>query len=287
MEKIKCTLCGEIMKEYNLVKKSAIKYEDCIRKCINCRIGASNAKNAPTFIYKDYSRNIPQDFLTNLEKTLDNANNESNRSNKKIKFGYSTSEDAFSWIFIRYFIENNQLEELKNILELKDGIEEILMWGVPQITTIDYQKSLRNICKDLEEPNHYYSEPDIIVISKSEIIFIEVKLKSSNDKKEIKDDKYFVGDYYANWAMAQNSKCYELVRNWTIGNLFAEKMEKSMRLINLAPKSTLNNDEQLGVFGSSLNNPKGFQKMSWEYVFSKSPGVKALLQKRYDTIVKK
>ncbi|MBO7144796.1 MAG: hypothetical protein J6W13_08210 [Salinivirgaceae bacterium] len=283
MEDIKCPLCGKRMKEYKLVKKTAKTYEDCIRKCLNCEIGASNAKNNSTYIYKDYQKNVPEVFLEGLDETLKNANNVRNRPSKKIKFGYSTSEDAFSWIFTKYFI-HSEIEGLKNILGLEDGIEEILMWGVPQITKQqEYQKSLIDICKQLGERKNSYSEPDIIVISKSEIIFIEVKLKSSNDKKEIKDDKYFVKDYYADWAKAKNSKCYELVRNWTIGNLFAKG--KSMRLINLAPESTLN-DKQLEVFENSLKDPKRFQKMSWKSVFSSSPGVKTLLQKRYDAIVK-
>lgn len=47
------------------------------------------------------------------------------------------------------------------------------------------------------------------------VVRLNQKLKSSNDKKEIKDDK-LVENYYPDWTMAKDSKYYELVQNWTI-----------------------------------------------------------------------
>ena len=96
MEKIKCPKCNSIMQEFGIKPKKASKYEDCIRRCIQCQIGASNAQRNPTFIYKDYRNNIPSNLLEHLDETLEKTLNTTNRENKKIKLGFSTSEDAVS-----------------------------------------------------------------------------------------------------------------------------------------------------------------------------------------------
>ena len=51
MEKIKCPKCKSIMQEFDIKSKKASKYEDCIRRCIQCQIGASNAQINPRKIY--------------------------------------------------------------------------------------------------------------------------------------------------------------------------------------------------------------------------------------------
>ena len=106
MKKVQCPICHHEMMEESLPQKRAFRYEKCIRKCLNCRIGASNSKKNPTFIYEDFHKNIPSELLENLDYTLNHSNNNRNHFSKKIRIGYSTSEDAVSWIFIKYFIKN-------------------------------------------------------------------------------------------------------------------------------------------------------------------------------------
>ena len=80
MKKIICPKCGMEMIEDNISQKEVKSYEDCIRKCKKCEIGASNAKVNPTIIYKDFKLNIPHQLLDNLEYTLNNSNNIRNRA---------------------------------------------------------------------------------------------------------------------------------------------------------------------------------------------------------------
>lgn len=271
MEKIICPKCGQPMIEDNIPLKKVKSYEDCIRKCFNCEIGASNAKNNPTLIYKDFKLNIPSNLLNNLDYTLENSNNIRNRENKKIKIGYSTSEDAVTWIFVKYFIQSQQLDVLRSIFNLKSKINEILIWGVPQISK-EFQSPLINICRQLKETETSFSEPDLIIICEEEIAFVEVKVKSPNDKQDFKDkdfDKYLCNAFYINKELAKQSKYYELIRNWTILNMYENN--KKHILFNLAPERLFYKENDLNFlnFVNSLNNKDNFFQLSWENVIDK------------------
>ena len=280
LQTVICPKCQKEMKEdENLKSKvcqtgkkpSAKKYEDCIRKCNQCEIGASNGENF-SYIYKDYKKNIPLEFQNNLESTLNNCLNIRNRKNKKIKIGFSSSEDAVSWIFINYFIQQNKLNLLQEVLNLDTKIHEIFLWGVPQLGKLK-NDNLKKICRDLKEAENSFSEPDIIIVCDKEITFIEVKVKSENEIKDPlkKDfDKYLNNDFYKNKNIAKKSRLYELIRNWTISHYFSNG--KTVKLINLAPQNKFRNDTKL--FKKSLNHPDNFIKLAWEDVIGKLNNIK-------------
>lgn len=258
------------MKEESIPPIKAFQYVDCRRKCSVCRVGASNSKSKPTFIYDDYKKNIPNSLLNNLDYTLNNSNNVRNRPNKKIKIGYSTSEDAVSWIFINYFIQNKRLDILKEIINCKSNIVEIIMWGVPQIDRL-YDSPLKDICIKLGENEESFSEPDIIVICDEEIDFIEVKVKAKNDRENPKKkdfDKYLNHDFFIDKELAKKSEYYELIRNWTIAHLFSK--DKTVKLINLAPMKLFETEKDLYYqsFLSSIRIKETFIQLSWEDVIS-------------------
>lgn len=263
-----CPICKQEMKEDSVSQNRAFRYINCVRKCFYCRIGASKSEQNPTFIYEDFHKNIPSELLENLDYTLNHSNNNRNHFNKKIKIGYSTSEDAVSWIFIKYFVQNKKLNILQGILSCKSNISEILMWGVPQIDK-QYANPLKDICRNLGEYENSFSEPDIIVITKEEVIFIEVKVKASNDKQDPDKknfDRYLNNDFYLDKNLAKKSKYYELIRNWTIAHYFSK--DKKIRLINLAPMKLFYKESNLDFsnFISSLKNKEDFEQLSWEEV---------------------
>jgi len=152
---------------------------------------------------------------------------------------------------------------------LEDEISEILMWGVPQMTSEpEYTKKLKNICSKLGEDKKYYTEPDIIIITKSASVFIEVKVKSGNDKQAANNrnyDKYLLDEFYTDIEAAKNSSYYELIRNWTIGNMFSKQ---NFRLINLAPQKLFDKEQSsdFEYFKNSLKGNKRFIQLSWESV---------------------
>ena len=192
---IKCPKCGEPMKdkakEKKLTcgkeKKSAYSFERCVRVCKNCECGASNAKSNPTYIYKNYIDNLPnKEDEKILDVLFNHALNEENRENKKIKFGFSTSEDACSWIFFTYFFKKNKLDVLKDILGLKSEIKDILFWGVSYNDLInnkileenEIRKELKNAENTRKEKDKRRTEPDIIIVTDEELVFVEVKVNS-------------------------------------------------------------------------------------------------------------
>ncbi len=269
MTKTNCPHCGKEMNEYpGDPNKRAFCYDDCVRRCSACEIGASNSKGVSTFIYKDYHKNIPITLIDNLDNTLNHSNNVRNRNSKKKKIGYSTSEDALTWIFLKYFIQNNNLKLLQNILNLDNPIKEILIWGVPQLNHL-YKSNLLDVCLELGENPISFSEPDIIIVTDSSITFIEVKLKSSNERKSAEKrnyDKYLNNTFYKNKELAKKSEYYELIRNWTIAHMMDKN--KAVHLINLAPKHLFykEKDSFFQNFKDSLNNPQDFTQLSWEAI---------------------
>lgn len=252
--------------------KVATNYSDCFRKCLDCEIGASNAKNNPTIIYNDYKKSIPAILHENLEASLEQSMNIRNRTNKKSKFGFSTSEDAFTWIFIRYHLREKRLKELAKYFGLNNAIEEILLWGVPQIQIDSPLKNkLRKICVDIGEQENSLSEPDIIMVTSNEVAFVEVKLKSKNEVKENFDGKFdkYLNEYYRDKLLATKSKHYELIRNWTIGNEFSKG--KVFTLYNLGPRNLFCDSNKNGLedFSDSIVDKSRFRKITWEEIFLK------------------
>jgi|GEM_PF-836922 len=295
LQKVKCPICHSEMVEDKILtskvnqtgkKPSARNYCDCIRKCFNCEIGASNSENSYTFIYKDFHKNIPSTFLGNLDKTLDESINLKNRSNKKIKIGFSSSEDAVSWIFINFFIQKNKLDLLQEVLNLDSKILEIFMWGVPQLGYIKNNNKLKEICENLGEDKRLFTEPDIILVNEKDVLFIEVKVKSGNETKDPskKDfDKYLENEFYIDKRLAKESRYYELIRNWTISHYFSSN--KPAKLINLAPMRLFAKSHNLDIFEKSLNTPKNFIQLAWEDVIERLDNKKNENNICYDLIV--
>lgn len=277
METLNCPKCGKQMSEDSTIEPGTKtnSFADCIRRCNTCGIGYSNGKENPTIIYKDYTQSIPKIFRKGLQNTIENSLNTGHIESKKNQFGFCTSEDALTWIFIRYFINENKLDVLKKVYSLKSPIREILLWGVPQIDdNSPSRENLSSICKCLKESKGSYSEPDIVIITDTEIRFIEVKLKSPNAKSadSRKFKKYINNAFYSDKEMLINSKHYELARNWTIGNMFAEY--KDFKLINQGPERLFNNNDNnlLQKFEKSLSKPTSFEKLSWEKIIENIAG---------------
>ena len=223
MNEIKCPKCSKKMTyDYTKKRKKTNSFEDCIRICKKCGCGASNRNENPTYIYKNYINNLPDKKDKDMLDVLFNHTlNEKNRENKKIKFGFSTSEDACSWIFFTYFFKKNKLDVLKDILGLKSEIKDILFWGVSYNDLINSKiseisagilennniiKSLKQSEKDIGEKPKLRTEPDIIVVTDEELVFIEVKVNSgmpkfnfNEEKNKEKFEKYSKVKYYNNF----------------------------------------------------------------------------------------
>ena len=231
---------------------AATKYSDyCLRRCEACGIGASNTDNphTVTFIYRDPLGNIPIESREGASEALNQALNVRNRETKRRRFGFSTSEDAVTWVVFTYLFRFDQLlPALRRVGLLADKTSAVaptlLLWGVPigdgpRGTVI--RKNLSDLCTSLNEDPNSFSEPDVIINlgQGTDLIFIEVKYRSGND---------FQTDDYSGWSRyaaaprlawqfknVKTSGCYELARNWCL--LKGLAAERPAELVSLGPQN--------------------------------------------------
>jgi Holliday junction resolvase-like predicted endonuclease len=237
---------------------AAKKYSDCRVKCLQCEVAYSNAKKSPTLIFKEYLKNIPQKLHNNLVDILNNSLNNNNRQDKIAKMCFYNSEDAFTWIFFTYFLCTQKEDGIKEIFKISEDIIDIYFWGTGyKNTDSEFRKKLENVLKNnFFEKNDYFSEPDIIIITLSKIVFVEIKVKSGNNFQDV-ISKYLKDEYYKDIKKAKKSKCYELIRNWSIGNSIATNYKKEFILCNIGLKQKIDLDGEntnRKLFKESLKN---------------------------------
>ncbi len=254
-------------------------FDDCLRQCAPCGIGFSNGNTADvarlTKIRRDPYAHWPADVVDGCDAALAAAINETNRANKRTKFAFSTSEDHLTWTVFRYLQTTGALGRVFHRVGMLDTDENphVLLWGTPVPATDRESGTVRSelvrISDNLHERPLRRSEPDVILWSASECVFIEIKYRSSNDRKP---------PTYANWQryLGQpgffrdtdkllESEAYELARNWRIGSELAG--DKTFRLVNLAPQQLFRSDrELLDRFAGALNRSEKrcFSELSWE-----------------------
>jgi hypothetical protein len=273
-----CPKCGKPFTIDDIPSKKVTNYNDCIKKCTHCGIGISNAKTTPTIIYKNYKDNIPK-FLhdSKIDEILNLSLNQTAQKQKIIRMGFNTSEDTLSWIFFSYFIKNNKTDILLKLLGFNnENTLDIYFWGVsynePSINN-NFRKKLIDILKNkFDEDEKHYSEPDIIIETKSKIIFIEVKYNSGNsyEKSLKKIEKYLTKEYYVDIKKANKSLYYELIRNWSIWNEISKDKEFYLLNIGLKNKFELENKQgRINDFNESLNRKENFIRFYWETILDK------------------
>lgn len=243
-----CPSCNEPMAEAPGIEAfgRATSFETCVRRCAPCEIGASNAlsEKEPTFIHRKPLTNIPEEARDGALEALRAALNIRNRAKKESYFGFSTSEDAVTWVVFDYLKRSGLLlTALHNIglgsLDLKGNVPSLLLWGVPVsggsrgTATRD---QLVKECIAVGENPAALSEPDVIIdLGEQGIVFIEVKYLSGNDNQPY---DYTGWHKYASperlpWAFdeVRASGCYELSRYWC----FLEKLADGRKgwLVNL------------------------------------------------------
>ncbi len=223
-------------------------------------------------IYKNYIDNVPELLRHDLDFVLSNSLNLINRTNKKNKFTFSTSEDALTWSFFKYFVVKERFLDLLRLLNIdsEESNYDIYLWGTnicSQNIDIDFFRQFIQISDSFKEDSKKRTEPDVIIKLRDKLIFIEVKYLSSNDVKtdSEKFDKYLVPDI--DYKKLTESGHYELFRNWA----FAAKLSNGSKfqLINLGMQRlfTDKNKTRLKQFENSLHSDNGsFEKLSWELI---------------------
>src|SRR5438045_3376353 len=111
---LKCPSCDGSIAAVTYFDKllAANGFKDCLRRCEFCgKVAASNAARSQdvTFIYRDPLDNIPEASREGAIVALSQSLNERNRGSKLIRFGFTTSEDALTWVVFTYLLRSGQL----------------------------------------------------------------------------------------------------------------------------------------------------------------------------------
>jgi hypothetical protein len=279
---VQCPKCNETMRQTDLVSsvRAARRYDDCLRKCEKCEVGASNVErtNSVTFIHEDPLQNIPAESRGGAPQTLRDALNERSRETKRIRFGFSTSEDAITWVVFTYLLRSGRLVEalIKVGLAPPDAAAvspSLPLWGVP---VDDYghgssiRESLLDRCRELHERRSSYSEPDVIVdLGRFGLIFIEAKCRSGNDVKPLnyRGWRKYINASRVDWQREDviESGLYELARNWCLMSGIAAEGPKT--LVNLGSDEIFARQdlERLKRFALAIrsDSTSNFKQTSW------------------------
>jgi hypothetical protein len=247
-------------------------------------VGISNARRNPTLLFDDPLMNVPQHVQDGLLETLGLALNERNRDNKRVKFGFSTSEDALTWTVFKYLHDSGQLMDVLRraglpVPDRASSPEALLLWGVP--VPLDRAENERGwwirgrleaIGDQLGENPRSRTEPDVLIdLGKAGIVIIEAKHRSPMDVTEASYggwDRYYPADSPLPYAAAMRaSGCYELARNWQFGLGLAADPPRPFMLACLGPDVLFRGEaaEVLRPFEDSLpkDGSAGFQKLRW------------------------
>jgi hypothetical protein len=119
----------------------------------------------------------------------------------------------------------------------------------------------RNI---LKEGSEYLSEPDVILVGPSQLVFVEVKYNELNQAEP--NDRGFSRyldrsqGHFTSSDHVKQAGYYELTRNLVIGHLIAQQIGVPFVLVNLASGACV---ESARSFRETLISPLMFKFVSW------------------------
>lgn len=286
LPELRCPSCkaAMAMARQDVGPSKASSFETCIRRCSKCGIGASNAESGiPTFIHRDPLTNIPREARAGALETLRAALNIQNRQKKESYFGFSTSEDAVTWVVFGYLqrfgLLGSALQQLGIAIPgLGHSEPAMLLWGVPLGTNpraTQLRARLVAECGAWGERPNALSEPDVVIdFGDQGILLIEVKYLSGNDNQP---------NTYAHWSKYEShdrltwrfddvktTGCYELARYWCLLNRLTDGRRGC--LVNLGLPALFSGPEgaRLDRFIGALdtNESLQFKKATWAELLS-------------------
>jgi hypothetical protein len=284
LPKMGCPACGSILHPRPGAAIVPTTWRDCLRRCPDCELGLSNARINPTVLFNDPRMNVPPEVRGGVIEALALALNVRNRANKKVRFGFSTSEDALTWTVFSFLQGSGQLLEVlrRAGLPIPDGVslpEALLLWGVPiPLDRVGDDRGwglrdrLEKIADRLGESPRSRTEPDVVIdLGDLGVLIIEVKHRSGTDVKSSSyagwDRYYPENSPFPHAASVRASGCYELARNWRFGLELAADPARHFTLVCLGPEGLFRGEgaEVLRPFESCLPRDESarFQRLTW------------------------
>ena len=275
-----CPKCKRVLSPWKPMREiaSATGFDECLRKCVSCGIGLSNARTpgAETAIYRDPLDNVPDELRDGFVEALRASVNELNHENKLRKAAFSTSEDALTWSYFEHLRRTRRLARLGLLPTNREPL--LVLWGSqvgqPSSLRSAIPAALAEISRDLGEEPSKRTEPDVVLdYGRDGIAVIEVKHRSANEEK---DGSYAGWDRYVT-TMADGAfydpvstrelRLYELTRNWRFGCELRQRFDRPVVVANLGPVSLFEGraGRLLEAFETGLKQDtmQRFRRLAW------------------------
>jgi hypothetical protein len=187
------------------------------------------------------------------------------------------SEDAVTYNVFRSIERARRLPELCRLFTGTEQTSVELVYWSHSLSDGELLRLLQQARQAFFERSAGGSEPDLIAITPTDIVFIEVKLTSGNEttpsRPETLDlyhsaedgwyDQVFSLDPY---AVAITARKYELMRFWLLGSWMAERAGKRFTLISLTRGKQDTDLEERVVPLLRQNDGRAYAHWSWEAV---------------------
>jgi hypothetical protein len=202
------------------------------------------------------------------------------------RLGSENSEDARSWNLFRTLQLESEMQKYYGLIGVQDNLQNLLFWGLdPQ--TAEFDGVLKSILDEIEPPLLWrvqQTEPDVIVIGQKTVVFNECKLGKPGANIDAWNRKgLFTGKHelYKRGALsffrqpfidnfeAEARRFYQLMRNYIIGEHFANRLGKAFHLVAIASaqnkaRSGLPHEEEFNRFRSYLFDSSRCHFLMWE-----------------------
>lgn len=195
---------------------------------------------------------------------------------------YHNSEDALSWNVFRFLERNNMVDDfLQEKLNIPIANSKVIYWSYSQ-SDKSKLKLLNRARSEFELRPSAGSEPDVIILSNSSLVIMEVKLtnENKNGPGNPNVEEKFVSGGHGWWnkvfrsnfkTVAIKNRKYELMRFWLLGTWMAKQRNIDFHLINLVPSDREKNIE--AVFKKNINEKldgsqrREFLRINWEDIY--------------------
>jgi len=204
--------------------------------------------------------------------------NEIRKVKRESRIARDNSEDAVTWNVFR-FLERNDLvaQVLGSIIGTELHLPEIIWWSYSQKEKTSWSH-LNKARLEFGEPIERGSEPDLIVLSRNALFFIEAKFGATNktvpsqmnssNQYETGGNSWFSKVFQSDYrSIAIEAKKYELMRFWLLGTWIADKLGLDFYLVNLVLAATEKNIEAVFKPHIRENEQRKFIRITWENIY--------------------
>ena len=208
---------------------------------------------------------------------------------EKHRLGRENSEDAVTWNVFRHFDRSNLRSSLLSHLTDKAGTNdcEVIYWSYSQLARQPWQPLVEArlefgeaaTLEDAKNGENKVSEPDIILLTDEDLIFVEAKFGSGNktpanladaEARIARPKRYLIGGnkWYSEvfesiFETVMRDQKYELLRFWLLGSWIADRLGKRFVLANLVRKTKETNIEE--EFGKHIRQTECRRFVRWEW----------------------